>query len=89
MPQWCPLTSEGPRGLSLSTWFSRDTAQGAHKEKGPQHGSPLPVPRCGDRCGVSIEEKLLVGEGLVRQLSEYFYFLNVSTLEARNTAKRL
>ena len=30
-----------------------------------------------------------MGEGLARQLSEYFYFLNISTLEARNMAKRL
>ncbi|CAN0500645.1 unnamed protein product [Rangifer tarandus platyrhynchus] len=39
--------------------------------------------------GVSAQEKLLVGEGLARQLSEYLYFLNLSTLTARNTAKRL
>lgn len=65
----------------------RDTAQGAHGGKGPQHRSPCPSmweQAWGQRPG-----EVLVGKGLAYRLLEYFYFLNLSTLEARNMTKRL
>ena len=86
-PQWCPLTSERPRGLSSSTWFSGTQPRELTEERVPS--IVLPAPRRGNRRGVSTQEKLLVGEGLAHRLLEYFYFLNISTLEARNTTKRL
>lgn len=89
VPVMVPFDLRGTPGALIVHTVLKGYCPGSSQSKGSPAWFPLPAPRRGDRRGVSTQEKLLVGEGLARRLSEYFYFLNLSTLEARNTTKLL